>query len=453
MAALSRNDFFKYENDAEKDRKLIILKMYKEEKAFTLNDGTNVVFKYEKSVYDKIASLKSGNDQKNKSDYAAVVLTTKNNQRKKLTDLKKTKELGGGTGSGAGAENTKLNESSVCLWCAVYKEYGKADLNTVVKYYKERKVKEMYVVDETDKNMISQSDKKWLDHYERTAEFLVSGLFKQGEWIFHRGSDMVDEINKKFSELNKKMEVPFGNINKWSPADIWVSKKGFKLDLSECLTLDCLNKYLLNALKDRELIGISLKKTENTVSQENFNVGEKRPPMLFTGFKLKAERGDTTILSSKDVYVLGQGEDDVTMQIRSFDTLSGFQGELIGKIAKYGKIALGQLNVILSDLKLENLPDQQTIVTKAKTKDEKIIKELYTLFKKYSDPGVSQENFITTVKSTATKPDYLFSKYLGVKLIDILLSTSMNNRNKFVNAAVGYGLSNTKNSAPFIKIS
>lgn len=453
MAALSRNDFFKYENDEKKDRKLIILKMYKDQKAFTLKDDTNVVFKYEKSVYDKIASLKSGENQKDKNDYAAVVLTTTNNQRKKLTDLKKTKELGGGTGSGAGAENTKLNESSVCLWCAVYKEYGKADLSTVAKYYKEKKVKDSYIVDETDKNMISQSDELWLSHYERTAEFLIKGMFKQGDWIFHRGSELVDAINKKFSELNKTMEVPFSNINKWSPADIWVSKKGFKLDLDKCMTMDCLNKYLLNSLKDRELVGISLKKTVNTIHQTNFNVGEKRPMTVFTGYRLKAERGDTTILSSKDVYILGKGEDDITMQVRSFDTLSGFQGELIGKIAKYGKIAMGPMNQYLSELKLEKLPDQQSIVSRAKVKDEKLIKELYTMFKKHADPGVSQENFVATVKSTATKPDYLFSKYLGVKLIDIILSTTEEKRNRFVNASVGYGLSNTKNSAPFIKIS
>jgi hypothetical protein len=206
-------------------------------------------------------------------------------------------------------------------------------------------------------------------------------------------------------------------------------------------------------LKDRKLVGVSLKKTMNSIHQENFNVGEKRPPMLFQGYKVKAERGDTTIVSSKDVYVLAKGEDDVTMQVRSFDDLSGYQGELIGKIAKYGKIAHGPINMILGDLRIEKLPDQQSIVARARAKEEKLIKELYTMFKKYSDPGMTQENFVTTVKSTATKADYLFSKYLGVKLIDILMSTTPKNRDAFVQAAVGYGLSNTKNSAPFIKIS
>jgi hypothetical protein len=126
---------------------------------------------------------------------------------------------------------------------------------------------------------------------------------------------------------------------------------------------------------------------------------------------------------------------------------------LIGKVAKYGKIAHGPINLVLKDLRLEQLPPQQTIVARARAKDEKLIKELYKMFKKYADPGLTEANFVTTVKSSATKSDYLFSKYLGVKLIDILMSTTTKNRDAFVQGALGYALSNTKNSAPFIKIS
>jgi hypothetical protein len=175
--------------------------------------------------------------------------------------------------------------------------------------------------------------------------------------------------------------------------------------------------------------------------------------MTFNGFRIKAEKKDSTIMSSKDVYVSGKGEDEIDMQVRSFDDLSGYQGELIGKVAKYGKIAHGPINLILKDLRLEQLPPQPEIVVKARAKDEKLIRELYKMFKKYADPGMTEENFVTTVKSSATKADYLFSKYLGVKLIDILMSTTPKNRNEFVQGALGYALSNTKNSAPFIKLS
>ena len=447
MGALSAADFFKEPTGSRPDRKMIILNKYKNEEAFEMSSGSPVVFKFEKSVYDKISALIPGDNK----GYNSIVLKDKNNKSYNLNKISKSKELGGGGGSGAGAENTKMNESSVCLWCAVYKEYGVADKNAVIKYYKD--VKDLYVVDESDKNMISQTDESWLKHYERCAEFLVNGLFKRGDYIFHRGSDLVDMINKKFSELNKKMETPFANINKWSPADIWVIKKGFKLDISECQTLDCLNRDLLNALKDRNLIGISLKKTMNTIHQTNYNIGEKREPMVWNGFRVKAEKKDSNILSSKDVYLYGKGEDEIEMQLRSFADLSGWQGELIGSVAKYGKIAYGPINLILKDLGLEELPNQQSVIALARSKDEKMIKELYKTFSKYAEPGMSEASFMSTAQSKETSADKLYSKFLGVKLIDILKSTTDKKRDSFIQGALGYALSNTKNSAPFIKVS
>lgn len=447
MAALSAADFFKQPTGTRPDRKMLVLKKYKDGEPFEMKDGVNVVFKFEKSVYDKIAGLIPGDN----AGYNSITLRDNKNKPYKLNNIAKNKEFGGGGGSGAGAENTKMNESSVCLWCAVYQKYGSADLKTVVRHYQD--VKSLYVVDESDKNMISQSDQAWLDHYERSAKFLVDGLFKGGDYIYHRGSELVDAINKKFSEVNKKMEIPFANINKWSPADIWVIKKNFKLDLSEVNNIDDLNRYLTNELKERNLIGISLKKTMNSIHQTNYNVGEKRPPMHWNGYRIKSNKKDSTIFSSKDVYVLGSGEDDIEMQVRSFDDLSGYQGELIGKHAKYGKIAHGPINLILKDLSLTPLPNQQEIVSKARMKDKNLIKELYSMFSKYAEPGVTEDNFITTVSSSDIKADWLFSKYLGVKLIDTLLSSTASKRNEFVQGALGYALSNTKNSAPFIKIS
>jgi hypothetical protein len=450
MAALSASDFFKEPTSVRPDRKLLILKKYKAEEAFQMADGKLVVFKYEKSVYDKISALSPGDN----NGYNSILLKDTQGKTYKLNKIGKSKEFGGGgSGSGGGAENTKNNESSVCLWSAVYKVFGKADVSTVIKNYNNPKVKALYDVDETEKNMISQTDELWLNHYERTAKFLVDGLFKQGDYIFHRGGPFVAKIYKKFSQLNKLLSVPFANANKWNPADIWVSKKGFDLEgLDDCQTIDCLNRYILNALKDRTLVGISLKKTENRIRQTNFNVGEKRPPMKWNGYRVAAK--GKGIFGSKDVYVYGKGEDEVEMQVRSFDDLSGYQGEIIGKKAKYGKIAHGPINVVLSDLNLPTLPPQQTIVAKARNKDKVLIKELYKMFKKYDEPGVSEENFIKIVTSKDTKSDWLFSKYLGVKLIDILMSaTPSTKRDGFVQGAIGYALSNSKNSSAFIKIS
>ena len=104
-------------------------------------------------------------------------------------------------------------------------------------------------------------------------------------------------------------------------------------------------------------------------------------------------------------------------------------------------------------MKLSRLPAQQEIVTKARNKDKALIKELYEMFSKYDNPGVTLDNFIATVQSKDTKADWLFSKYLGVKLIDTLMSTTEVKRDSFVQGAIGYALSNSKNSSAFIKIS
>jgi hypothetical protein len=447
-SALTASEFFKEATSSRPNRKLIFLDKYKKEEAFQLKDGTQVVFKFEKSVYDKVLALRPGDNYA----YNSIQLKDNKNKLYKLASLAKSGEFGGGKGSGAGAEDTKMNESSVCLWCAVYLKYGKSDIATVIKNYSG--VKNFYDVDETDKKMISQTDELWLKHYERTAKFLVDGLFRRGDYIFHRGSSLVDMINKKFSELNKKMEVPFSNINKWSPADIWVIKKGFKLDIAGCQTIDCLNRDLLNALKDRNLVGISLKKTLNSIHQTNFNVGEKRESMKWNGFRLMAARQGTNILSSKDVYIMAKGEDDIDMQLRTFDDLSGWQGELIGKVAKYGKISLGPINMLLKDLKLKEITtSNQMLVSNARNKSKDLIEELYTTFSKYADPGMTKEKFIAEVSSSNVKADYLYSKLMGVRLIDILMNTNPKTRDAFTQGALGYALSNTKNSAPFIKVS
>ena len=450
MAALTRADFFKYEDDAKKDRKLKILEFYKSKETFELKDGTNAVFKFEKLVYDKIAGLKSGDNLKDKTAYSSIVFTTTNNQKKKLTDLAKSEKLGGGKGSGGGAKDTKKQESSVCLWCAVYKKYGKSDQATVVANYS--KVKSLYVVDEDDKIMINQKEPEWLNHYEKVSKFLVDGLFNKGEYEFHRGSNKVKKIYDVYKRLNKLLEVPFNDSNKWNPGDIWVFRKGFDLPgIEDCQTIDCLNRYLLNSLIDRDMIAISLKLIEkSTPQQKNFNVGEKRPPSMWNGFRVAAE--GKNIFGSKDVYIYSKGEDEINMQFRSFDNLSGWQGELIGKTAKYGKGAYGTVNRNLKDLKLETLPAQQDIIAKAKAKDKKTLTELYNMFKKYSDPGVTLTNFLTTSQSKETKPDFIYSKYLGVKMIDILMNTTAKNRDTFTQGMVGYALSNSKDSSAFIKI-
>ena len=50
----------------------------------------------------------------------------------------------------------------------------------------------------------------------------------KGSFTFHRGSKLVDAVEKTFTTINRQ-EGAFGNLNKWSPADIYMVGSGFNV--------------------------------------------------------------------------------------------------------------------------------------------------------------------------------------------------------------------------------
>ena len=88
------------------------------------------------------------------------------------------------------------------------------------------------------------------------------------------------------------------------------------------------NELLLKAYTNRDIIGVSLKKTSRAnFSQQNWKKPFKEPK--FT----KTTLGKRDFFKSKDGYLFWtEGE----IQFRTFPA---FQGEIIGKSAKHGKIS------------------------------------------------------------------------------------------------------------------
>ena len=93
----------------------------------------------------------------------------------------------------------------------------------------------------------------------------------------HQDAVIMSNIQKLFSEANKnqkalkanmsKGEVPFGDINKWCPADIYLASNSGKKDIEDLvrnikgLTFIKLNKFISDLIKNGELLPLSLKKT------------------------------------------------------------------------------------------------------------------------------------------------------------------------------------------------
>jgi len=164
-----------------------------------------------------VSSLKGNTNLFKDSNTNAIV---------KITDIKKTKEFGGGGGSGAGADITKLAESAQCLYSAlvfyVFSKQIKLDEPITLEQFK--KASKHIVTDENLDNMINNLPDDWVKSSILGANKLYEkyGSLKSSKnFIFHRGSSTVDQIEGSFKRINRS-ENAFGNINKWSPADIYI---------------------------------------------------------------------------------------------------------------------------------------------------------------------------------------------------------------------------------------
>jgi len=210
---------------------------------------------------------------------------------------------------------TKAFESAQALFCAMADKLGvikaKKTLNyETYKTYKEFKssneglIKESFEKVEATgislQNMesILENDNDWYKSSINIAVKLIediekiSGAFvkiKKPGWtdfFYYRGSkggnQVMENIAKLFSVANKNQEF-FGDINKWSPADIYFASQTAKTKINEVsksppqgFNFVNLNELINELIDSGNLLGISLKKSPNKVEIKkiNFERGE-----------------------------------------------------------------------------------------------------------------------------------------------------------------------------------
>lgn len=473
---LSYSEFAKPQTSKRKDRKQIFLTKYENGEPFSViknNIQKEVIFSKDPQTIQAIKNLHVGDPDKTSAAYknAKAIYdnirlfdSANNKDAYSLNDLIKTGEFSG-QGSGAGADNTTLNEASVCLWAAVYQQIKNASYEIVKQ--NANKVTSFFNVDEDLNKMLSQTDNLWIEHYKNVAEYLFKHILSKDKYVFHRGSVLVKAIYSKFAQLNKISEDPFANSNKWNPADIWavnvnMDEGDFLAKLNSTKTIVELNDLLKMLFSNKQLIGISLKKTEKTVHSQEYNTPVSNPTATF----LTSNPGSGTKgIFAKDVYIKGSysfassSNEDYVIQFRSFNPWSDFQGEIKGKTANLGKVAHGVLNRILRKNGVEELPGLNHIrnIATNKSSNSSLLKEMYDIF--LSLHGVlpqdvkSVDDYIAKAQnSSVVSEDYVFSKYFGLKLLKILDLVDNDVKDKIMSNIIAYALSSTQTSGPFVKI-
>lgn len=364
--------------------------------------------------------------------------------------------------SGAGADITRIAESAQCLFAAV-RFYLNKNRDLKPEHISESVLKQsMKYVDVDDRNIVknifSKMDSTWFNSLCITANKmykLVGNKSASKGYIFHRGSKWVDSFESQYKVWNVESGRVFSNLNKYTPADIWIiSKTGSKKKWKDCPNFGESNKYLLESYKSGDVIGVSLKKTSvGSVSFYNM------PQSTQYKFKYTASvlsRND--FFSSKDVYLeYNKGK----IQFRSFSSRpQGWQGEIKGAEANLGKVSGGPLNKIIIDTfprkssNIISISDSDAIadeVRDPKNLSESFIKDFYYYYKQVAKVNRLTESEIA-VGLRNKEATWIYSKYLGMELLTLFEDLSSTEKDKLITSILLYAMSSSKMSAPFVKI-
>jgi len=350
------------------------------------------------------------------------------------------KKKGGAAGSGAGAALTKLTEASQCLYAAIAFGLKREITNADVTEENAEKFSSMYDTDEKLESMLNNLPDVWIQSCTLGANKLWKTFKGKGKFVFHRGSKTVDAIENNFKRI-KKLEGIRMDLNKWSPADIYIVDKDFDITcLNEEKTILGLNQCMQERIENNTLIGVSLKKIMGSAKITLKNVfKDMKTTRKYDGYTFS----DT----SMDGYLNISG--GTKIQFRSFGgptSLTGWQGEVKGAQANQGKISLGPVNMILKNHGLKTIPTDAA--RRVKSKDGKVNEEILKGYEKYSKMG--RERALDTLMKAPQS--WLYSKLQVTQLLDIIEGIRGDKRNQVIEDLYLYASSQSKYSAAYYKL-
>jgi hypothetical protein len=302
MAYIQTKDFNKGASAGDyagKDRHEIVLLKIKDKKPFVFS-ATETGPKGYGVSYDKKKKILVYKD----------TLASKKLKQISILKVFKDKDFGGGaSGSGGGADLTRIAESAQCYYCSYAFNVAGKELKKPPTL-KELGTSARYV--QADMNLYDAMDKcpeDWHDVFVKTANVLVKTYKNKisGTVFFHRGSTFMKKIYEAKAQVmrdDKKSDTPqapgsFSN-DKWNPGDIWLSTyptTEYPLT-NKYKTWSELNQQVLEKAgklggKTR-LLGISLKKvTSPSAKITEFNLPKRvnNVSISYEGFRY-GKKGD-----------------------------------------------------------------------------------------------------------------------------------------------------------------
>jgi hypothetical protein len=403
---------------------------------FELNDGSKIILDPEQSQ-EAIKNLQS-KLYKNLGGTKKLLTSTDGNLYS-LSNFKKTKEFGSGSGQGGGAVNTSVQESSQCLFNSLAYHVVGGDIaeDDINDKSLEEAFKYCDVTNTLDEMKQFSQDQSWLDTMILAANTSINN-FPNKSFQFHRGSKFVQGIYNAYKIASKNEGISMQS-DKWNPADIWMVDPSI-LSYEFPTTLQELNADILNLYSDNKLIGVSLKKLGKSakLTIENASQDDLKQHSVEAIESKPTNKGSQIIYDSGKIY------------FRTFNFATNFAGEILGKTANHGKIGTGAINDVLKYNNLPPIPHSKDIKTGFETKNQSLIDQFVKNYK-IIDSTLDESDIINLVETKDI--DYLVSKYMAVFVGASILNQPQDQQNEIISDMLRYASSTTKSSSVFVKIS
>jgi len=356
--------------------------------------------------------------------------------------------VGGGYSA---AKKTAIAESGQAVYCQYVVDNAGVTVDSVIDSAKLRKAYDKCVTTGASFEEIESMDPDWKKSSIMGALKLKTP-YGQG-YKYLRGGDMVAKVGDAFSKV-RKAQGWYGDLNKWSPADIYIAKSGFTAsqlqdELAGITTWETLNARMYELLDDKKFVGVSLKKMETGAHLADINF-----PTDTSTVDFKYESMESPMTSTSGYLIMKKGPQTIKVNFRTFTSSGGFSGEVLGGSARHGKVGHGAMSKLLESHGLESLPDNPTSRRIATQGTDQMAQWVAKTSVSLGLVNSNQEGE-AEMRWKSGDTNYRQSKYLTVKLFEIIKGISdAKMKNMLMEDMYRYASSTvTGVSGPYIKLS
>ena len=374
------------------------------------------------------------------------------------------------SGSGGGAKQTAVQESTSCLYNALRfhvfpNEKLTPGMGLITTDHMNKAAEWIDTPGVTLGQMLdfANQDPDWTEVFMDGANKLYDKVnpSANNDFIFVRGDKDIDDgvVKEAFKKCKESLvHKELKNEDKWNPSDIWIVSKRAKGDIIKILkpygvkatttTIEVLNDALSQLFTDGKLMGLSLKKTggSGTVKIVNADTPQERKENLGIKFEEKKSKDMLVYDSGRkfksasdqhkqwpmDVYIqYGTGIKD-NIQLRNFggDNKGDWKLELKSEHAAMGKIQGNVARFILKHTGFTGVPDEPVWADchpgkASDTKKKAITEEIYNLLKAYNATGFNTNSAAASKDKMMgdieiKRQSWRYSKLAGLRFLEYL---------------------------------